>query len=49
MENKDSGYHKQVLDDVELIFYKNKIYIPQYLRRRTLDWYHFYLNHPGGD
>ena len=49
LEDKESGYNKQVLDDVELIFYKNKIYVPQCLRRRTLDWYHFYLNHPGGD
>jgi hypothetical protein len=49
LEDKESGYNKQVLDDVELIFYKNKIYVPQCLRRHTLDWYHFYLNHPGGD
>ena len=48
LEDKDSGYHKQVLNDVELIFYKSKIYVPQCLHRRTLDWYHFYLNHPGG-
>ena len=49
MEDKESGYNKQVLEDVELIFYKNKIYVPQHLCRRTLDGYHFYLNHPGGD
>ena len=49
LEDKYSGYNKQVLEDVELIFYKNKIYVPQCLRRCTLDWYHFYLNHLGGD
>ena len=49
LEDKDSGYNKQVLNDVEIIFYKNKIYVPQCLRRLTLDWYHFHLNHPGGD
>jgi hypothetical protein len=50
LEDKESGYNKQVLDDVELIFYfKKKNCVPQCLCRRTLDWYHFYLNHPGGD
>ena len=47
LEDKDFDYNKQVIDDVELIFYKNKIYVPQCLR--MLDWYHLYLNHPGGD
>ena len=49
LEDKDSGYNKQMLNDAELIFYKNKIYVPQCLRRCTLDWYHFYLNHLEGD
>ena len=35
------------LNDVEIIFYDSKIYVPQSLCRRVLDWYHFYLNHPG--
>ena len=30
-----------------LIFHKNQIYVPKYLRRRTLIWYHFYINHLG--
>ena len=37
----------QELDNVKIICYDSKIYIPQSLRRRVLDWYHFYLNHPG--
>ena len=24
------------------------MYVPQSLRRRVLDWYHFYINHPCG-
>ena len=36
----------QELDDVEIICYGSKIYVPQSLRRHVLDWYHFYLNHP---
>ena len=31
----------------ELITYKNKIYIPDTLKDRVMDWYHTYLIHPG--
>ena len=43
-----SGYSKKALDKVEIICYKRKSYMPQTLQRRVLDWYHFYLKHPGG-
>ena len=43
-----SGYSKQVLDEVKIICYDRKFHIPQTLRRCVLDWYHFYLYHPGG-
>ena len=36
------------LDDVEIICYDRKIYVPQSMNRRMLDLYHFYLNHPSG-
>ena len=49
LEDIQSEFTKQELDNVEIIFYKNKIYVPKTLRRRTIDWYHYYLNHPGGD
>ena len=42
-----SGYPKQELDNVEIICYDSKIYVPQSLCRRVLDWYQLYLNHPG--
>ena len=42
------GYPMQALDNVEIIYYDRKLYMPQSMRRRVLDWYHFYLNHPGG-
>ena len=38
----------QELDDVEIICYDRKIHVPQSLSSRVIDWYHFYLNHPGG-
>ena len=31
------GYYKQALDDIEIIFYDRKIYVPQALRIRVLD------------
>ena len=33
-----SGYSMQELDGVEIICYDSKIYVPQSLRRRMLDW-----------
>ena len=47
ISDRGSSYSKQELDDVEIIFYDSKIYVPQSLRRLVLDWYHFYPNHPG--
>jgi hypothetical protein len=49
LKNKNKEFKKQVIDDVEIYLFNNKIYVPKSLCRRTLDWYHFYLNHPGGD
>ena len=43
-----SGYSKQELDDVKIICYDSKIYVLLSLRKRALDWYHFYLNRPSG-
>ena len=48
ISDRGSGYFKQELDDIKIIYYDSKINIPQSLRRRVLDWYHFYINHPGG-
>ena len=43
-----SGYSMQSLDNVEIIWYDRKIYVPQGLHIHVLDWCHFYLNHSGG-
>ena len=48
ISDQASGYCKQELDDVEIICYDSKIYVPKSLCIRVLDWYHFYLNPPGG-
>ena len=49
VNNKKSGYKLNTLDEIELITYENKIYVPKSLRQRTIEWYHYFLNHPGGD
>ena len=49
LEDTQSSYNKQDRDDINIFFYKNRIHVPTSLRRRTLDWYHSYLNHTGGD
>ena len=43
-----SGYSRKDLNYVNIICYDSKIYLPQTLHIRVRDWYHFYLNHPGG-
>ena len=35
----------QALDNVKIICYDRKIYVPQSMCRCVLYWYHFYLNH----
>ena len=49
LNDNSSGYKTKRFDDVELVFYDDRIYVPSSLRRRALEWYHHYLNHPGGD
>ena len=41
-------YSRQVLDNVELIFYNSKIYVSQNLIKRVIDWQRIYLNPPSG-
>ena len=38
-----SGYSSKYISVVEIICYDSKIYVPQSLHRRVLDWYHFYF------
>ena len=49
LEDAESGFYRTAFDDVNLIMYQDRIYIPHSLRDRVLDWFHHYLNHPGGD
>jgi hypothetical protein len=46
---KESNYGWTTYDNVRLLTYKDKLYVPERLRTATLNWYHHYLCHPGGD
>lgn len=48
LQDKKSGYHTRNIEDVDVICYAGKIYVPEALRGRTLEWYHHFLEHPGG-
>ena len=49
IKDKQTRYHIQELEGLDIVMYENKIYVPVPLRGRTLHWYHHYLSHPGGD
>ena len=49
MKDKESGHYFDEVDGVKLIMHDKRIYIPESLRESALNWYHHYLNHPGGD
>ena len=38
----------QPLENIVIICYDRKIYVPKCLRRHVIDWYDIYLSHPGG-
>ncbi len=44
-----SGYQLSTFEGIELVTYDNKIYVPKELRKRAMEWYHFFLCHPGAD
>ena len=44
-----SKYNILELDGFSLVAYEGRIYVPAALRQRTIEWYHHYLNHPGGE
>ena len=37
------------LDGHQLVGYEGRLYVPVALRQHTIEWYHHYLNHPGGE
>ena len=48
LDTKSQWDYRDV-EGIKLIHFAKKIYVPKTLRKRTLEWYHHYLCHPGGD
>lgn len=46
-DTKNQKFSSHNVENVELIHYNGKIYIPEPLRERIIDWYHQFLVHPG--
>jgi hypothetical protein len=44
---KSDKFSERIVERSTVITYENKIYIPISLRKRTVWWYHTYLQHPG--
>jgi hypothetical protein len=44
---KSEKFSDRLIERSTMITYDNKIYIPISLRKRTVWWYHTYLQHPG--
>ena len=47
LKTNPKDYSKLNVEQKQVIAYKNRIYIPNELRSKVLDWYHHYLCHPG--
>ena len=45
--NHNSKYKQQIINDVNIFTYEDRIYIPSEFREDVLNWYHHYLQHPG--
>ena len=49
VKDDTSKYNVLELDGFTLVAYEGKNYVPVALRQHTMEWYHHYLNHPGGE
>ena len=47
MKDKKNHFSTKKVEEVELIHYDGKIYVPLTLRERIIEWYHQFLVHPG--
>ena len=46
-DKNNKVYATKIINDIESIHLNDKIYIPEPLRLKILNWYHHFLNHPG--
>ncbi len=47
MNDKKNHFYVRKIENIELIHYDGKIYVPAPLRGRIIAWYHHFLVHPG--
>ena len=47
IKNNPVHFQKEIVEQVKIVTYKNRIYVPKQLRARIIKWYHHYLCHPG--
>ena len=47
MKEEKSKFTLWTIENIQLIHYEDKIYIPHKLQSRIISWYHHYLIHPG--
>jgi hypothetical protein len=47
VQKYSKDFAAKTVEDVELITFKGKIYMPKQLQSRVVAWYHEYLAHPG--
>lgn len=48
-KSTDNTYSYKDVEGRSLLHENGKLYVPKSLRQRTIQWYHHYLCHPGGD
>jgi len=49
IKDNNSRHYIKELEGLEITMYEDNMYVPEQLRGRTLQCYHHYLAHPGGD
>lgn len=49
LARKSSEWKYTMVEGINLVHYRDRVYVPKTLRTRVLEWYHLYLQHPGGD
>jgi hypothetical protein len=47
VQKNSKDFATKTVEDVELITFKGKIYMPKQLQSPVVAWYHEYLAHPG--
>ena len=47
IKTNSSYFQKTVVEQVKVVTYKKRIYVPKDLRTWIMKWYHHYLCHPG--